>query len=125
MSPQTLERVSTDWFDLVSQQLDALREECHALDDGSIVPTDARFEVAKKTVENIRRLAEFPNMPEPDVWVGVNGEIGITWEFPPQFLELIIADNVFARVYDDREQAALELSRVPVILSKLSNQAAA
>jgi len=60
MSPQMAEQISTDWFDMVSQQLDALKEDCQGLNDGSIIPSNAVFEKAKLTVENIRRLADFP-----------------------------------------------------------------
>jgi hypothetical protein len=128
MSRQILERVSTDWFDLVNQQLDLLREDCLARkDDCAKVPSIATFELAKKTVENLRQLAQFPDLPEPEIWAGVNGEIGIAWEFPSQttVVELIIADQIFARVFNETEQAGLELSRVPVILSELTKQAAA
>jgi hypothetical protein len=125
MSPQTLERVSTDWFDLVIQQLDALREDCGLLDEGSIAPSVTQFETAKTTVENFRRLADFPNLPEPDVWAGVNGEIGITWQFASHALELVITDRVYARIFDSNEQAAVELSQVPVLLQKLTTRSAA
>lgn len=124
MSPKMLERVSTDWFDLVKQQLDLLREDCRQRGEDCVTsPSDAAFELAKLTVENFRRLADFPALPEPDIWAGVNGEIGIAWAFPDGTVELIIKDRVFARVFNKTHQAGLELSRVPVILSKLTSQA--
>jgi hypothetical protein len=125
MSPQTLERVSTDWFDLVIQQLDLLREDCELVDEESVAPSHARFEMAKTAIENLRLLAEFPNLPEPDVWAGVNGEIGITLVFPRGTLELVIIDRVHARILNSNEQAAVELSQVPVLLQRLSAQSAA
>ncbi len=81
--------------------------------------------MAKTTIENLRRLAEFPNLPEPDVWAGVNGDIGIRLVFPSATLELVIIDRVYARILNNKEQAAVELSQVPVLLQQLSAQSAA
>lgn len=120
MSPQTLEKISTDWFDLVRQTLDDLRQDCLEVEDKTTVPPDARFEMAKAEVEKLRRLAEFPNMPEANVWIGQSGELGVTWRFMHGTLELLFVDKMYARVYNDKEQAQLNLSEVPRVLSKLA-----
>jgi len=125
MSRKTLERISTDWFDLVSQQLEELRLDCQRVQDKSTIPSDARFALAKRTIEKFRQLAEFPNLPEPDVWVGADGELGITWQFPAGSLELLFADEILARAYTGSVQQRLELSKVAPVLAFLTAQTAA
>lgn len=126
MSRHTLERISTGWFDAVIQQLDLLQEECRTcIDEESISPTLEQFKLAKEAVENFRVLAEFPNIPMPKIWPGVNGEIGIAFVFPSMTLELIIADQIYARVYNSKVQAALEMGQVSVRLKELAERSAA
>jgi hypothetical protein len=124
MPPQTLaERKGTDWFDLVIQKLDVLRHDCVEIEDKSTVPSDARFELAKAEVEKLRRLANFPELPAANVWIGPSGELGITWRFPSgKALELLFADKMSARLYDEIEQAGLPLSKVPKVLARLVAQ---
>lgn len=124
MSPQTLERLSTDWFDIVKQKLDELQHDCLEVEDKRTVPADARFEQARFEVEKLHRLTGFPNLPESNVWLGPAGEIGITWRFRNRALELLFADSMYARVYDGTEQARLRISDVPRILAKLVKGAA-
>ena len=114
-----------DWFDRINQQLDELRADCLAVEDRTLVPPDVRFDQAKAFVEGLRKIADFPNLPEPDVWPGVNGEIGITLEFPNETLELVVGHKIVARVSDESSEANLELSTLPQVLTRLANQTAA
>jgi len=108
---------------MVKQQLDALRDDCHRLNSGYPVPSDATFEKAKLTIEKFRQLADFPALPESEVSIGSNGEVIIMWDFSRGCVELTIADTIHARVYNDDNQEVLELPRVPVVLSFLAKAA--
>ena len=74
---------TVDWYDEVCQRLEMLHVECHKTKDcEDEPPPDFLFEIAKKTVENLRPLIGFiANLPVADVWLGPEGEIGLTWEF--------------------------------------------
>ncbi len=127
MAPRTLERISTSWFDLICEQLDELRQDCMELrqtcevdDNSTIIPPDQRFDEAKFQIEKLRQLSNFPNLPDANVWLGPNGELGITWKFEDFYaLELLFKDSMTARVYNQTEQARIKLSEVPRILVKL------
>lgn len=123
MARQTLEKTSTDWFDLVKLQLDELREECLQTEDKSSVPTDSKFESVKETIGNLRILAEFPILPEANIWLGPNGEIGVTWRFTRAALELLFAKELYVRLHDSKEQLRVQLSDVPSLMKKLSKGA--
>lgn len=124
MSPQTLEKPSIDWFDAVKQQLDELRLECRDVEDKSTVPPESKFEEAKVQIEKLHRLAGFPKMPDANIWLGPSGELGITWRFPDAALELLFANSMYARIYDEKKQARLKISEVSRVLSKLVKGAA-
>lgn len=111
MSSQALNRVSIDWFDSISQTLDGLRQDCLEVEDKTTVPSDARFEKAKSEVEKLRRLADFPKMPEANIWIDPAGELGVTWRFPHGTLELLFVEEMYARVYSDTQQTQLNLKR--------------
>ena len=121
MSPEVLETRSADWFDLLSQALDDLRQDCSEISDKSAVPSDAQFDEAKAVVERLRSLAGFPSLPEPNIWIGPNGELGLTWRFScGTAMELMFSHQLDARVYSETEQMRLQLSDVPRMLAKLA-----
>ena len=115
-----------DWYDLVCQRLDALREECAKgkLDDGCrAFPPSSVFDMAKKDVEDLRRLSGFPvNMPVADVWLGPEGQLGVTWEFEDdRSIDLIFAPKKkVIRFTDDLKQHKVEPKELPYLLARLA-----
>jgi hypothetical protein len=117
-----------DWYDLVCQRIDALRDECakgKVEDECRILPPAYVFDMVKKDVEDLRRLADFPkNLPVADVWLGPEGQLGLTWEFEDEkSIDLIYAPNKKVKIIrftDDLEQHKVEPSQLPYLLAKLA-----
>lgn len=112
---------ATDWYDEICQKLDLLREESKAFrSPDEIAPSDALFEIAKNEFRIIRQLAGFPNIPVPDVWLGPEGDIGLTWDFDDTSFDIIFGDEKFtARLTMELEQELIERRNVPCTLKKL------
>ena len=65
--------------------------------------------------------AGFPDLVTPDVWLGPDGEIGVTWESGERSLELMFFDLTFvARLTVDSDETVLERKVVPVELKKFA-----
>lgn len=112
---------ATDWYDEICQQLDLLRDESkmHTSQD-EVIPSDALFDIVKHEFQIIRQLAEFPNIPAPDVWLGPEGDIGLTWDFKDSSFDMIFGDTQFtARVTKALKQEIIERKDVPCTLKKL------
>lgn len=118
---QQLQR-GTDWYDLVCQQLDALREDARRYPEpDTIVPEDGFFELVKTRMQDFRRLAGNPAIPTPDVWLGPNGEIGLTWDAGERSFELVFSPTQFtARLSVDLDQQLLDTQDVPLVLAQLA-----
>ena len=118
---QQLER-ALDWYDLVCQQLDLLRADAHKYaDEGDVIPPDGMFEYVKKQIQDIRQLADFPAIPVPDVWLGPEGQIGLTWQLGERKIELIFGEQKFtARLTDDLNQQLIDKKDVPLMLAQLA-----
>lgn len=111
-----------DWYEELCRRLDALKQSAaDYADEGEVLPACGVYEFAKKTMVDLRRLANFPNLNTPDVWLGPDGQIGITWESADSDLDLIFSESkVFARLTHNEVQKVLEPSAVPVELTKFA-----
>jgi len=121
---QQLEK-PTDWYDLISQRLEILRLACESDAQGQMcgsVPPDDRFKKVQKYVEDMRSLAGFPkNLPAADVWLGPQGEIGLTWEFGDQdSIDLVFADYLTIRHTHGLCQEMKLQQDLPPLLAKLA-----
>lgn len=113
---------ATDWYDLVCQQLDLLRADAHKYaDEDDVIPSDGMFDFVKQQMQDIRQLADFPAIPVPDVWLGPDGQIGLTWEMGKRKVELIFsAKKLTARLTDDLQQQLIDKKDVPLMLAQLA-----
>jgi len=104
------------------QRLDTLKTSAPKYaDKDDVLPSCGLYEVAKQTVQDLRRLAGFPNLSTPDVWLGPDGEIGLTWESAARSLELVFCDSgLIARLTIDTAESVLEPKVVPVELKKFA-----
>lgn len=111
-----------DWYEEVCRRLDTLKQSAaDYADEGDVLPACHLYEVAKKTIADLRQLADFPNLSTPDVWLGPDGEIGITWESGDRSLELMFFDStIMARLTIESDQHVLEPKAVPVELKKFA-----
>lgn len=110
-----------DWYEEICQQLDSLRVEAHDFaDEEDIIPPDSAFEAAKEVFRKLRELASFPRMPKAHVWLGPEGQIGLTWKTPTICLEIIQGEAVTARVYSQESQRPVQLNDVPLEMAKLA-----
>jgi hypothetical protein len=122
---QQLEK-AVDWYDAVCQRLEVLRLEC--LKDArsgqcGTVPPNGLFQHVKQQMQDLRRLAGFPaNLPVADVWLGPEGEIGLTWEFDDdKSVDLIYGAKCFViRFTDDLKQHKVEPKNLPRLLATLA-----
>ncbi len=114
---------ATDWYDLVCQELDELRDNAKKYPDQDVeLPPDGKFEHVKEDMRRIRQLTGFPrNLPEPQVWLGPEGQIGITWDFGQISIDLVYGSRrFFARLTQDLVQKQIEPSAVPKTLADLA-----
>lgn len=111
-----------DWYEEICQRLDALkRSASEYADEGEVMPSCGLYDFAKQTVQDLRQLAGFPNLSTPDVWLGPDGQIGLTWESGDRMLELIFSDSrLLARFTIDSKEAVLEPKVVPLELNKFA-----
>lgn len=120
---QQLEK-PVDWYDEVCQRLEMLHVECHKTKDcEDTPPPDFLFEVAKKTVENLRPLIGFTaNLPVADVWLGPEGEIGLTWDFDDEkSVDLIFTVKSQAIIFTDNlKQLTVKPQDLPSLLAQLA-----
>lgn len=113
---------AVNWYDMVCQQLEVLRLSVrkHA-DKDEVVPPDWMFEKVKTEIQNLRQLADFPNLPEVDVWLGPEGEIGLTWEKGDSSFDLIFGpDKITARLTIELKQRVIDKKDVPSELAKFA-----
>lgn len=114
----------TDWYDLICQELDDLREDAKASaddDEQFEVPPDGKFEFVKKQLGQIREASGFAKIPAPFVWLGPEGQIGITWKFEKSSIDLIYGVKKFiARKTTNSVQELIEPGDIPSILAKLA-----
>lgn len=119
---QQLQR-AIDWYDRICQQLNDLKIRAHKYqDEGEVLPSDNMFEFVKMQIEDIRRLADFPTIPPADVWLGPEGQIGITLEFDNESIELIFSNehSITARHINELEQTLIEKKDIPITLKRLA-----
>lgn len=112
---------ATDWYDEICQQLDLLREDSknHPSPE-EIAPSDTLFAIVKNEFQIIRQLAGFPDIPAPDVWLGPEGDIGLTWDFDDSSFDMIFGNERFvARLTVALKQQLIERKDVPCTLKKL------
>lgn len=111
-----------DWYEEVCQRLDVLKESMGKYrDEDEVLPPCGLFDFVKQTVSDLRRLADFPKLDTPDVWLGPDGEIGLTWESGNRSLELLFFDsNVLARLTVESDEHVLEPKTVPCELKKFA-----
>lgn len=116
-----LER-GVDWYDMVCQQLEVLRLNARKYaDKDEVVPPDWFFEKVKTEIQDLRQLADFPNLPEVDVWLGPEGEIGLTWERAERSFDLIFGPKkITARLTIDLKQQLIDKKDVPSELAKFA-----
>lgn len=114
--PPVLQRneTRTDWFEEISQQLDDLRQEAHEFyEEGDVIPSDRSFELVKKAISDLRQLADFPkNLPSAHVWIGPEGQIGITWKGQNSSLDLIFGTTFTARFCEGTRQSIVPVPEV-------------
>lgn len=121
--PPVLEKpeTRTDWFEEICQQLDALRHDAHEYrEESDIIPQDEAFEIVKQAFQDLRRLADFPKLPKAHVWLGPEGQIGITWKYKGNSLDLIFGQKFTARLTELGVQKLLAPKDVPTALSRIA-----
>lgn len=121
---QQLEK-PVDWYDVVCHRLDLLQAEClrDKQSGNDMVPSQEQFQAVKLTIEKLRQLAGFPSkLPDADVWIGPESQIGLTWEFDEdRSIDLVFAPATWAARYtDDVKQEAVKPQELPVLLAKLA-----
>ena len=111
-----------DWYEEFCQRLEALRVNAPKYaDKDEVIPPDWAFLKVRNEVQNIRQLAGFPTVPVPDVWLGPEGDIGLTWDAGERSFDLIFGWGRFtARLSDDSKQELIEQKDVPLILAQLA-----
>lgn len=114
----------TDWYDVVCQELDDLREElktCAEDEDQPVAPPDGLFEHVKKDLENIRQVTGFAKgVPVPFVWLGPEGQIGLTWKFESASIDLVYGRKFFARKTADNVQEVFDPRQIASVLASLA-----
>lgn len=120
---QQLER-AVDWYDIVCQQIDVLREDARKYaDKDEVVPPDWFFDKVKDEIQNLRQLANYPTIPVPDVWLAPEGQIGLTWDGDAgeKSFDLIFGlQKVTARLTVAFKQQIVETKDVPATLAQLA-----
>jgi hypothetical protein len=111
-----------DWYEELCRRLDVIKQGASEYaDEGEVLPTSGLYEFAKQTVQDLRQLAGFPNLSTPDVWLGPDGEIGMTWESADRSLELMFFDlTVMARLTIDSNESVLQRNVIPLELKKFA-----
>lgn len=112
----------TDWYEEFCQRLEALRANApRYADHDEVVPPDWAFAKVRNEIQNIRQLAGFPSVSVPDVWLGPEGYIGLTWERGERTLELIFGWGKFtARLSDNSKQQLIEPKDLPGVLAQFA-----
>lgn len=112
----------TDWYEEFCQRLEVMRQNAHQYaDKDEVVPPDWAFAKVRNEVQNIRKLAGFPPLSVPDVWLGPEGDIGLTWDFGDRSLDLIFGWGKFtARLTDSSKQQLIEQNDVPKVLAQMA-----
>ena len=111
-----------DWYDEVCQRLEYLRHNAGKYaDPDEVIPEEQFFEDVKESVGQLRQQANFPSIPSPEVWLGPEGDIGLTWDIGERSFDLIFGENRFlARLTTGLKQEVIEPSAVPSVLAKLA-----
>jgi hypothetical protein len=114
-----------EWYNEVCQRLEALRSEClkDAETEGCIVPPNCLFDHVKEHVQVLMELASFPpHMPVADVWLGPEGEIGLTWHFGEDTTVDAIygGPELVLRLTQDLKQSLIKQQELPCLLAKLA-----
>ncbi len=122
MTPIVQEQpTKTAWYEEICQQLDALRDNAKAhVDECEKAPSDERFEKVKEYVMRLRTLADYPNLPEAEVWIGPNQQIVITFETSEAELDLIFSNKLTARLTIGKQQSLLKQTDIPKALQELA-----
>ncbi len=113
---------SLDWYEEFCQRLESLRLNAPKYaDKDEVIPPDWAFIKVRNEIQNIRRLAGFPSVPVPDVWLGPDGDIGLTWDVGERTLDLIFGWGQFtARFSNESKQQLIEQKDVPSVLAQLA-----
>jgi hypothetical protein len=110
-----------DWYEEVCQRLDVLKKEAvEFADDGDVLPSTQLFELVKQAVQDLRRLTDF-QMVTPDVWLGPDGQIGLTWSKGDRSLDLIYSESrLTTRLTVGDKQQTVEPGFVPLELKQFA-----
>ncbi len=116
---------AVEWYNQVCHRLELLRLEClkDAETEGCIVPPDTLFGYVKEDVQRLMELASFPpNMPVADVWLGPEGEIGLTWLFSDEVSVDAIygGPDLVLTLTEDLKQTSIKQQDLPVLMAKLA-----
>lgn len=109
-----------DWYEVVCQRLDVLKDNSvkHA-DAEDVLPPCELYEVVKSFIQDLRQVTGFAILQTPDVWLGPDGQIGLTWESGDNDLELIFSKtNLLARKTCPEGEVRLDKKSLPVELVK-------
>ena len=114
-------KTRTDWYEEVCQQLDALkRDSVEFTDENDVLPPGRLFEFVKEKLQDLRQLANFPCIRVPDVWLGPNGQIGLTWDAQEHNFDLIFGTSkITARWRVGSNQTLIEPKDVLELLALL------
>lgn len=112
----------TDWYDEICETLETLKAQAYAMaDEGECLPTPELFELVKQQMQDLRRLIDYPTLPGPDVWLGEDGEIGLTWISADRQLDLIFTvTKLIAKLRVKTEKRLIEPSVLPVELKNFA-----
>jgi len=118
--------VETDWYDLICQELDDLREDVRTSacdEDQPVAPHEDLFDFVKKDLEKIRQVTGFgKNVPDPLLWLGPEGQIGLTWKFKSKnaSVDLVYGRKFFARKTIDSIQEVFDPRQIASALASLA-----
>jgi hypothetical protein len=128
----TLHDGTRDWFEHFCRRLDSLRINARLYQDpDEEIPPDEFYEVVRESVRGYADQADSPQIPSPDVWLGPNAEIGLTWDVGELSFDLIYSERQFlARLTTgllttrslakESIQEEIEPNQIPSVLAKLA-----
>jgi hypothetical protein len=93
--------------------------------NGPQLIAEAEADWIKKSVEKARlwKSALISKMPTPHVWLGPQGEIGITWKTPTVHREIVQTAEVTATVHFQDSQRLLKFDEIPAEMAKFAETA--
>jgi len=122
MKTTPIDKQTVDWYDQVCQHLDIL---CNAVqnvqNEPEIPPPVTLFKLVKDDIQNIRRLSGFPTIETPGVWLGPDGQIGLTFENDTDCLDLIFrSEKLVSRLTVGEMTTAIDKNDIPAALLRFS-----